>query len=119
MEIIGGILRVIFFAWLLMMVIRTLYCETFEKEETVEKEEKVQTCENACNKPATIMFGFTKASQLEGSRPSAMWICDECFKEQSERYSHTGKIGQCVIMSIESPYALAWYNEANNIKEES
>jgi hypothetical protein len=84
----------------------------------MEEEKKVEICEDACKNPATIMLGFVAGSQLEGSRSSAMWICQECFDRQAERYSHQGKIGQCVIMPIESKSALAWYNAANGIKEE-
>jgi hypothetical protein len=103
--------------WILMMVIRTLFRETFEKEE--EKEKTVEICETCCQKPATMMMGFVSDPKAgPGSKSSAGWLCRGCFDIEGARYSHMGKIGQCVLMPIESKFALAWYNEANGIKEE-
>ena len=72
-------------------------------------------CETCLQKEAVIMIGFVRNTLRagEGSRSSAGLLCRECYEIEGERYTHMGKIGQCVIMPLSNPHALTWYNEAN------
>jgi len=67
---------------------------------------------SGCSATATIMMGFCKSSTHEGSRPSAIYLCDKCTELTTEKYKTMGKPGQIIILPI-GPVSAVWHDEAN------